>query len=49
LVSELGVEGGPRVQRVDDIFTLLRRELERLERVFGLTRENVITGKKNRT
>jgi hypothetical protein len=43
LVSELGVEGGPRVQRVDDLFALLRRELERLERVFGLTRENVIT------
>jgi hypothetical protein len=43
LVDELGVEGGPRVQRVDDLFALLRDELRRLEDVFGLTGDHVIT------
>ena len=43
LVNELGVEGGPRVQRVDDTFSLLRQKLDDVEKFFGFTRDNVIT------
>jgi hypothetical protein len=48
LVNEVGVEGGPRPQRVDDIFTLLRDRLDRnpvnsVRVVFGLTPSSVIT------
>jgi len=43
LANELGVEGGPRVQRVDDIFSLLRQKLDDVEQFFGLNRDNVIT------
>jgi hypothetical protein len=48
LVNEVGVEGGPRPQRMDDIFTLLRDRLDRnlvnsVRVVFGLTSGNVIT------
>ena len=49
LVNEVGVEGGPRPQRVDDIFNLLRQRLDgdppikSIRVVFGLTPSNVIT------
>lgn len=43
LVAELGVEGGPRIQRVDDLFDLLDDQLKRLKRVFGLRRGAVVT------
>jgi hypothetical protein len=49
LVNEVGVEGGPRPQRVDDIFSLLRARLDgdppakSVRVVFGLTPSNVIT------
>lgn len=43
LVNELGLEGGPRVQRVDSILRLLRQEIDRLGVVFGLDPQNVIT------
>jgi SdrD B-like domain len=49
LVNEVGVEGGPRPQRVDDIFSLLRARLDgdpptkSVRVVFGLTPSSVIT------
>lgn len=49
LVNEVGVEGGPRPQRVDDIFSLLRARLngdpptKSVRVVFGLTPSSVIT------
>ena len=52
LVNELGREGGPRVQRVDGIFTLLQKhfgnpakpkKLGKLGKVFGLNRKRVTT------
>jgi hypothetical protein len=43
LVNELGLEGGPRPRRVDDIFSLLVDRLGRLEQTFGLDPDNVIT------
>lgn len=43
LVDELGLESGPRAQRVDDIFTLLLRQLDRVEEVFGFSVAGVIT------
>ena len=48
LVNELGIESGPRVQRVDNIFELLRIQLDRFRDVFGLTPENVITVEEER-
>ncbi|HWQ31856.1 MAG TPA: carboxypeptidase regulatory-like domain-containing protein [Blastocatellia bacterium] len=35
LVDELGIEGGPRTQRVDDLFGILKDQLIRLEQEFG--------------
>jgi hypothetical protein len=43
LVNELGLDGGPRVQRVDDIFTVLLDHVDRLRDEGGFTTENVIT------
>jgi carboxypeptidase family protein len=47
LVNELGLEGGPRVQRVDDIFNLLLRQpggqLDNLRIRFGLDSSRVVT------
>lgn len=43
LVNELGREGGPRVQRVDDAFKLLKGHIERLQISFGLSRNRVVT------
>ena len=43
LVSELGLEGGPRIQRVGHIFDLINTQLDRFREVFGLERSNVIT------
>jgi hypothetical protein len=35
LVDELGIEGGPRVQRVDDLFDVLEQQIDLLEDKFG--------------
>jgi hypothetical protein len=43
LVSEFGREGGPRVQRVDQIFDMLRRHIKDLEERFELKLDKVVT------
>ena len=43
LVSELGLEGGPRIQRVNHIFELINTQFSRFRDVFGLDRADVIT------
>ena len=43
LVSELGLEGGPRIQRVNHIFDLIDTQFRRFRNVFGLDRADVIT------
>jgi hypothetical protein len=52
LVEELSIEGGPRVQRVDDLFALLRLQLEQLEEEFGFgdqSRVNTVEEEHNLT
>lgn len=43
LTRELGLEGGPRIQRVEHIFDLIEEQLQRFRKVFGLKSKNVIT------
>jgi hypothetical protein len=43
LVNELGREGGPRVQRVDDIFVMLKKHIKALEERFGLDPNRIVT------
>ncbi len=52
LVRELGIEGGPRVQRVDDLFRILGLQLDRLEEEFGFgdqTHVNTVEEEQNLT
>ena len=43
LVSELGREGGPRIERVEKIWNLIQKQLKEFTEVFGLDRKNVNT------